>query len=410
MKKKSAITFIVSAVLIVLIAYVLAFGINLGDYRISSLGTAIKLGLDLKGGVSIEEEAVGKNVSKDDLDRAKELLELRVNSLGVAESNVQITSGNRILIEIPGIYNAEEALKTVGKTGKLRFVGPDSSEVLTGNDVQDAKVGVDPNSNQPVVQLKLNSEGAKKFAEATSKFIHQKISIYMDEDVVSAPTVQSVIPNGEAVITGSKDINEAKSLAGIIKSGALPVELAPAQVRTIGPSLGAEAIPTSLKASIIGIAIVMLFMLLYYRLPGFIADLALTVYIILTLLIFTLVLGQTLTLPGIAGFLLSIGMAVDANVLIFERIKEELKVGKSLKNAIDAGFHRALSSILDSNITTLIAGFALYFLGKGSVRGFALTLNIGILCSMFTAITVTRFLLKNVVNTGWFTGNKYYGA
>lgn len=410
MKKKSAITFIVSAVLIVLIAYVLAFGINLGDYRISSLGTAFKLGLDLKGGVSIEEEAVGKNVSKDDLERAKELLELRVNSLGVAESNVQITSGNRILIEIPGIYNAEEALKTVGKTGKLRFVGPDNSEVLTGNDVQDAKVGVDPNSNQPVVQLKLNSEGAKKFAEATSKFINQKISIYMDEDVVSAPTVQSVIPNGEAVITGSKDINEAKSLAGIIKSGALPVELAPAQVRTIGPSLGAEAIPTSLKASVIGIAIVMLFMLLYYRLPGFIADLALTVYIILTLLIFTLVLGQTLTLPGIAGFLLSIGMAVDANVLIFERIKEELKVGKSLKNAIDAGFHRALSSILDSNITTLIAGFALYFLGKGSVRGFALTLNIGILCSMFTAITVTRFLLKNMVNTGWFTGNKYYGA
>jgi preprotein translocase subunit SecD len=222
--------------------------------------------------------------------------------------------------------------------------------------------------------------------------------------------VQSAIPDGSAVITGSQDIEEAKRLAGIIKSGALPVELTPAQVRTIGPSLGAEAIPTSLTASVVGIALVMIFMLLYYRLPGLIANLALTVYIMLTMLIFTLVLKQTLTLPGIAGFLLSIGMAVDANVLIFERIKEELKLGKSLKNAIDAGFHRALSSILDSNITTLIAGFALYFLGKGSVRGFALTLNVGILCSMFTAITITRFLLKNIVNTGWFTNKKYYGV
>lgn len=410
MKKRSAITFIVSAVLIVLIAYVLTFGITLGDYRVSSLGTAFKLGLDLKGGVTIEEEAVDKNASNDDLERAKELIELRVNNLGVAESNVQLTGQNRILIEIPGIYNAQDALEAVGKTGKLRFVGPNKDEILTGNDVEDATVGVNQNSNQPVVQLKLNSDGAKKFAEATAKYVGQAITIYMDDEVVSAPTVNEAIPNGEAIITGSGSIDEAKRLAGIIKSGALPVELAPAQVRTIGPSLGAEAVPTSLKASIVGIALVMLFMLLYYRLPGFIADLALTVYIMLTLLIFILVLKQTLTLPGIAGFLLSIGMAVDANVLIFERVKEELKVGKSLKNAIDAGFHRALSSILDSNITTLIAGFALYFLGRGSVRGFALTLNIGILCSMFTAITVTRFLLKNMVNTGWFKHNKYYGA
>jgi preprotein translocase subunit SecD len=388
----------------------LSFGLTVGDYQVKSLGSAFKLGLDLKGGVSIEEEAQGKNVDKDTLERAKELLELRVNSLGVAESNVQITGQNRILIEIPGIYDAQAALETVGKTGKLRFVGPNNDEVLTGSDVEDATVGVDPSSNQPVVQLKLKSEGTTKFAEATQKYIGQKITIYMDKDVVSAPTVRSAIPDGSAVITGSKDIAEAKRLAGIIKSGALPVELAPAQVRTIGPSLGAEAIPTSLKASVIGIALVMLFMLLYYRLPGFIADLALTVYIMLTLLIFTLVLKQTLTLPGIAGFLLSIGMAVDANVLIFERIKEELRVGKSLKNAIDAGFHRALSSIVDSNITTLIAGFALYLLGQGSVKGFALTLNIGILCSMFTAITVTKFLLKNMVGTGWLSDKKYYGA
>lgn len=410
MKKRSAIKFIASAVLIVLIAYALSFGITLGNYRIKPLGSELKLGLDLKGGVTIEEEAVDKNVSKEDLERAKEMLELRVNNLGVAESNVQISGQNRILIEIPGIFDAKDALEAVGKTGKLTFVGPNKEEVITGNDVEDATVGVNPTTNQPVVQLKLNSDGARKFYEATTKFVNQTISIYMDEELVSAPTVNEPIPNGEAIITGSNDIEEAKRLAGIIKSGALPVELAPAQVRTIGASLGAEAVPTSLKASIIGIALVMLFMLFYYKVPGLIADLALTVYIILTMLIFTLVLKQTLTLPGIAGLLLSIGMAVDANVLIFERIKEELRLGKSLKNAIDAGFHRALTSIVDSNITTLVAGFALYFLGKGSVKGFALTLNIGVICSMFTAITVTRFLLKNFVSTGWIKNTKFYGA
>lgn len=410
MKKRSAIKFIASAVLIVLIAYALSFGITLGNYRIKPLGSELKLGLDLKGGVTIEEEAVDKNVSKEDLERAKEMLELRVNNLGVAESNVQISGQNRILIEIPGIFDAKDALEAVGKTGKLRFVGPNDEEVITGNDVENATVGVNPTTNAPVVQLKLNPEGARKFAEATTKFVNQTISIYMDEEVVSAPTVNEPIPNGEAIITGSGDIDEAKRLAGIIKSGALPVELAPAQVRTIGASLGAEAVPTSLKASIIGIALVMLFMLFYYKVPGLIADLALTVYIILTMLIFTLVLKQTLTLPGIAGLLLSIGMAVDANVLIFERVKEELRLGKSLKNAIDAGFHRALTSIVDSNITTLVAGFALYFLGKGSVKGFALTLNIGVICSMFTAITVTRFLLKNFVGTGWIKNSKFYGA
>lgn len=409
MKRKGAITFIASTVLIIFIAYVLSFGLTLGDYEVKSLGKEVKLGLDLMGGVSIEEEAVGK-VDKDALERTKELLELRVNSLGVAETNVQITGENRILIEIPSMYDAKTALETIGKTGKLRFVGPDKTEILTGDDVEDASVVVDQTTNEPVVQLTLKSAGAQKFAEATTKYVGQKISIYMDEEVVSDPTVDEPISGGKAIIKGMGSIEQAKSLAGIIKSGALPVQLKPAQVNTIGPALGANAIPTSLKAAILGIALVMLFMLFYYRVPGFIADLALTVYIILTMLIFTLVLKQTLTLPGIAGLLLSIGMAVDANVIIFERIKEELKNGKSIKNAIDVGFHRAWSSILDSNVTTLIAGFALYLLGKGSVKGFALTLNIGVICSMFTAITFTRFILKAIVNTGWFKNTKFYGA
>lgn len=409
MKKKSGIIFILSTALIVLVAYTMVAGLTLGGYHVKSMGEVLKLGLDLKGGVYIEEEITDKNVSKDTVERTKELLKLRVDGLGVSEANVTVTGSNRIRIEIPGIYDAQKALDQVGKTGKLRFVGPGNVEVITGSDVEEAKVMTDPNSNAPVVQLKLKSDGAKKFADATAKYIGQQITIYMDEEIVSAPTVQSAIPNGEAVITGSKTIDEAKRLAGIINSGALPVTLTPAAVKTIGPSLGQEAIPTSTTAAVIGISAVMLFMLFRYRVPGLIADLALTVYIILTMLVL-LVIKQTLTLPGIAGLVLTIGMAVDANVLIFERTKEELRVGKSLKTAIDLGFHRAWSSIIDSNLTTLIAGFILYILGSGSVKGFALTLNIGVLCSMFTAITFTRFLLTAFVNTGWIKNTKFYGA
>lgn len=410
MQTRSRIKFLVATLLIVVFAYIFSSGLIIGGYQVKSLGSITKLGLDLKGGVYIEEEIVDKNLSKETIDRTKELIELRVNALGVSESVVTVTAQNRIRIEIPGVYDAENALNQIGKTGKLTFKGPNNDVVITGEDVKDASVGVDPNTNQPVVQLKLNETGTKKFAEATQKYKGQTITIYMDEEVVSAPVVNDVITSGDAIITGSKDIEEAKRLAGIIKSGALPVKLQPATVKTIGPSLGADAIPTSKKAAIIGILLVMIFMALYYRIPGLIADLALAVYIMLTMLIFTTALKATLTLPGIAGLLLSVGMAVDANVLIFERIKEELRLGKSLKNALDAGFNRALPSILDSNITTILSGLVLIWLGSGQVKGFALTLVIGVICSMFTAITVTKFLLKNFVNSAWINNNKMYGA
>ena len=407
MRKKSALKFIISIVVILISAYVSVFGLNLGSYEILSLGESLKPGLDLKGGVYIEEEIVDKNVDSETLKRTKELLELRVNGLGVSEAVVAISGSNRIRIEIPGIYDAQKALEQVGKTGKLTFRSPEGNVILDGEDVSDASVGVDQQSNKPVVQLKMNKNGTKKFAEATKKYINKPISIYMDEDLVSSPTVNSEITNGEAIITGSGDIEEAKRLAGIIKSGTLPVKLEPATVKTIGPSLGAEAIPTSIKAAVIGVALIMLFMIAYYRIPGIIASIALCVYIMLTLLIFVNI-GATMSLPGIAGLLLSVGMAVDANVLIFERTKEELRLGKSLSTSIDAGFKRAFSSILDSNVTTLIAGFSLYFLGSGSVKGFALTLNIGVVCSMLTAIIVTRFLLTSFVNTGWIKNPRLY--
>lgn len=407
MRKKSALKFIISIVVILISAYISVFGLNLGNYKILSLGESLKPGLDLKGGVYIEEEIVDKNVDSETLKRTKELLELRVNGLGVSEAVVAISGNNRIRIEIPGIYDAQKALEQVGKTGKLTFRSPEGNIILDGEDVADASVGVDKQTNKPVVQLKMNENGTKKFAEATKKYIQKPISIYMDEDLVSSPTVNSEITNGEAIITGSGDIEEAKRLAGIIKSGTLPVKLEPATVKTIGPSLGAEAIPTSVKAALIGVGLIMLFMIAYYRIPGLIASVALCVYIMLTLLIFVNI-GATMTLPGIAGLLLSVGMAVDANVLIFERTKEELRLGKSLSTSIDAGFKRAFTSILDSNVTTLIAGFSLYFLGSGSVKGFALTLNIGVVCSMLTAIVVTRFLLTSFVNTGWIKNPRLY--
>lgn len=409
MKKKNRFRFIICTLLIIVLFYVLMVGVDNENwnYKVNSLPSLINLGLDLKGGVSIEMKIVDGPTDDDTLERTKELLELRVNSMGVSESSVTIDKAtNRFTIEIPGVYDTEEALKTLGQTGELTFKGPDDEVILTGDDVKEAKVGTD-SSSQPVVLLELTENGTSKFADATEEYYGKTISIYMDDELVSAPTVRAVITNGEAMITVGGDLDEAKRIANIIQSGALPVTLDAVEVNITGATLGQEAIPTSVKASIIGIAGVMLFMLLYYRAPGLVADFALAVYIILNFAVYVTI-GQVLSLPGIAGFLLSVGMAVDANVLIFERIKEELKIGKSISSAVDSGFHRALSSILDANITTIIAGLVLYYLGGVYVKGFALTLTIGVVCSMLTAVTMTRFLLKSLVGTGWIKNKKWY--
>jgi len=242
----------------------------------------------------------------------------------------------------------------------------------------------------------------KNLAKATQDFYGKVISIYMDSDLVSAPTVEAVISDGKAIINNIDTQEEAKSIASMIKSGALPVTLKTVSAKVVGPQLGLNAMPQSVKAGAVGIGIVLLFMLVMYRLLGITADIALIFYITIVLGTFATI-GVTLTLPGIAGFLLTIGMAVDANVLIFERIKEELRAGKSVKSSIDAGFHRAMSSILDSNITTIISGFVLYFFGTGSVKGFALTLIVGVILSMLTAIFVTRLLINLTYNMGWFS-------
>ncbi|KGM97040.1 preprotein translocase subunit SecD [Clostridium novyi A str. 4552] len=408
-KNKSIALFILVVIAIGILAYGGFFGIkNIFGYRVKPFSESINKGLDLQGGISVLEEVKGNNVSNETIERTIELLSMRVNPEGVKETSVQREGKNRIRIEIPGEFDSKKVLESIGKTGKLEFKGPDNKVILTGADVKDATAYYD-DMQKPTIGLELKPDGSKKFAEATQKFLGKRITIYMDGEVLTSPNVQSVITGGKATITGSATLEEAKHQASVIKSGALPVSLEAVEFKTVGATLGANALPLSIKAGAIGIGLILIFMLLYYKGPGVMADIALIFYVLIVLGTFVAV-KATLTLSGIAGFLLTVGMAVDANVLIFERIKEELKLGKSLKVAVDAGFNRALSSILDSNITTIIAGVVLYYLGSGAVKGFALTLMIGIVLSIFTALTVTRMLIKLGMNMGLLSKASHFGV
>jgi protein-export membrane protein SecD len=409
-KASSVILFITCVLLIGLFSYLGIFGTgDIGGYRVQNFGEVITRGLDLQGGVSILQEITDEKVDDDKVNQTINVLKLRVDSMGAGETSVIREGEKRIRIEIPGKFNSNEINETVTKTGKLEFVDPEGNVVITGSDVKEATVLYNQSTNQPFVSLTLNEGGRKKFAEATEKFVGQPISIKLDGQEKSAPVVQEAIPNGQASIDVRGDFKEATELATIIQSGSLPVTLKNVETKTVGPTLGETALPLSLKAGAVGVALVFLFMLLYYRMPGLLANLALTCYILIVLLCFK-IFGVVLTLPGIAGFLLTIGMAVDANVLIFERIREELKTGKSIRSSVDSGFHRALSSIVDSNITTIIAGVVLYYLGSGGVRGFALTLVIGILVSMFSAIVITKYLIKLGLNAGILNKVSYFGV
>jgi preprotein translocase subunit SecD len=409
MKKKSTVFFVLSVIVIAALAYIGAFGLNLGtDYRVKSLGESINKGLDLQGGVSVIEQVTEKNVTSDTMNRTVQLLNIRVNKMGVSETNVTLYGKNEIRVEVPGNYTKDQVLNTIGKTGKLTFTGPDNKVILTGDDVSSAAAGYDQN-NQPVINLSLTASGTKKFSDATAKFLGQKIAISMDGQQITNPSVNTVIANGQAQITGEQTIEDAKEKADIINAGALPVTLKPVQVEQISATLGADALPLSVKAGLIGIAIVLALMFIWFRRPGIMADIALVLYIVLVLLVFSS-LGVALSLASIAGFLLTVGMAVDANVLAFARIKEELKAGKSIKTATNSGFKNALSSIVDSNINTIIAGVVLYFVGTGSVQGFALTLVIGVLVSLFTALFVTKHLLTWSINMGIISKPEHFGV
>ena len=403
-KGRSTILFILTLIVIVVFAFAGARGVEIAGWEFKSFNKAITKGLDLQGGVSVLMEIQDEDVTKEDLEKTRQLIDLRVNKLGVAETSVTVEGDRRVRVEIPGEYDSKDLVDSLSKTGNLTFKDEDGNEVLSGSDVEEAGTMLDSTSNAPVVTLKLTDEGTKKFAEATENNLNKKIYIYMDDEEISAPTVDSVITGGNAIIKGSSSIDEAKNLAGLINAGALPVTVKAIQIENVGAQLGAEALPNAVKAGLIGIAIIFLFMILYYRIPGVIACIALTLYVCLTLLVFVEA-DVALTLPGIAAFLLTVGMAVDANVLIFERVREELKNGMSVKSAVEKGFSNALSSIVDSNITTIIAALVLYFMGTGSVKGFAVTLMIGIAVSMFTAIVVTNTLMKWAVNMGMLKSN-----
>ena len=403
-KVRSAILFILTLVVIVAFAYAGGRGVEVAGWEFKSFNKAITKGLDLQGGVSVFMEIQDENVTKDDLEKTRQLIDLRVNKLGVAETSVTVEGDRRIRVEIPGEYDSKDLVDSLSKTGNLTFKDADGNEVLNGTDVAEASVVINSSTNAPVVSLKLTDEGTIKFAEATEANLYKTISIYMDDEEISSPTVNAVITDGNAIIEGSGSLDEAKNLAGLINAGALPVTVKAIQIENVGAQLGAEALPNAVKAGLIGIAIIFVFMILYYRIPGIIASIALTLYVCLVLLVFVEA-DVALTLPGIAAFLLTVGMAVDANVLIFERVREELKNGMSVKAAVDKGFNKALSSIIDSNVTTIIAALVLYFIGTGSVKGFAVTLMIGIAVSMFTAVVVTKTLMKRAVDMGMLKSN-----
>lgn len=362
------------------------------------LRTPINLGLDLQGGVHVVLEAqdVNGEFDQESIRRAQAVIERRINALGVSEPIVQPEGNRRIIVELPGIHDQEQAIETIGKTALLEFKDPNGNTVLTGALLQSATIGQDQ-FGRPAVNLEFNQEGAELFAFLTARYVGQVVTITLDNEVIQRVTVREPIPGGKAQITGLATYDEAREITVLLQSGSLPVPLEIMEIRNIGPSLGQDSISRSIKAGIFGIIFVVLYMMFYYKLPGFVADISLGIYVILTLAIFNLI-NATLTLPGIAGLILSVGMAVDANVLIFEQIKEELNRGKRLRPAIEAGFNRAFVTILDSNITTLISAGVLFYFGSSIVRGFAVTLSIGILVSMFTAIVVTRSILNAIVD------------
>ena len=406
-KGKSSMVFTLVVLAIFLLAFMGFNGLEIAGYEFKSFDKAITKGLDLQGGVSVLMEIQDEDVTKEVRQRTKQLLELRVNKIGVAETVVTEEGDNRIRVDIPGAFDSNEIVESLAKTGNLEFRNEDGEVILTGKDVEKATTVLD--NSQPVVSLELNEEGKVKFAEATAANIGKTIEIYMDDEKVSSPVVQSEITDGKAVINGMSSFEEAKNLSGIISSGALPVTVKAVSVKNVGAQLGSTAFPNAVKAGAIGLILVYLFMMVYYRLPGVVASIALTLYITLVLLAFVEV-GAALTLPGIAAFLLTIGMAVDANILIFERIREELRRGISIKSAVKVGFENAMSSIVDSNSTTLISALILYFLGSGAVKGFAVTLMIGIVLSMFTALIVTRFLMNLAVDMKLLKNPKQFGV
>ena len=407
-------------VILILFFVVLAGSIYVALFGIGDRGKAeyISLGLDLKGGLSVTYEIQEEDYSDSDVQDTIYKLQKRIDT-HTTEHNVYSEGNGKITAEIPGVTDADAILEDLSIEGKLEFLDPENYQLwangeeytpaLTGDDIKGADAAIESTEtgDDNVVQLSFTTEGAQKFADVTSANVGNIVYIVYDGEVVSAPTVQTAITDGNAVINSISSYEEADELATTIRIGALPLTLKQVRSNIVGATLGSEAVSRTIKAGIIGIICVFIIMILVYRIPGVIASLALTMYTFLILLVMNL-FNVTLTLPGLAGIILSIGMAVDANVVIFTRIKEELATGASVKQSVKAGFHNALSAVIDGNVTTLIAALVLGIFGTGTIKGFAITLAIGIVLSVFTALVVSQSVLNAVVTLG-MSNPKFFG-
>ena len=406
-RKKGILQLLLTVLVIAGCAFIVLFGV--GKWH-RGKAENINLGLDLAGGLSVTYEAVDKDVTEKEMELTLEKLKQRVQTYSL-ESDVYLEGTNRINVDIPGMEDAKKVLSELGEPATVEFKDEAGNVLLDGSMISQAQgfagTNTTTNKTEYKVQLEFTKKGAEKFAEATAANVGKIIYIYYDGEIVSAPTVNEAITSGSAEINNMLNYEEANKLATYINIGALPVELKSIRTNIVGAKLGADALEKSLFAGAIGLVVVMIFMIVVYRVPGVAASIALSLYVLLMLITLNW-LNITLTLPGVAGIVLSIGMAVDANVIIFTRIKEELAKGKTVRSAMKLGFNKALSAIVDGNVTTLIAAAVLYFIGTGTVQGFAQTLAIGIILSMFTALVVTKTVMNILFNIG-LNQEKFYG-
>lgn len=361
----------------------------------------VKLGLDLRGGTSVVLQAQGK-IEADTMSKVRNIIERRVNSIGVAEPVIQLSGNDKLIVELAGIKDPQKAIELIGTTAKLEFRiknkdGSYGPVLLEGSALKSAGVSRDQ-VGMPSVSFELNSQGANTFAKITRENIGKQLAIMLDNKEQSAPTINSEINGGSGIITGRFSIEEANNLANLLKSGALPVEIKIVENRTVGATLGVDSIKQTGIAGLIALGVISVFMIAIYKIPGIVADIALLINGVLVLGLLSGI-GAALTLPGIAGFILTLGMAVDSNVITYERIKEELRLGESLHDAVERGYENAFPAIIDGNITTLLVAAVLFFLGTGPIKGFAVTLSLGVVATVITGVFVSKVILKLFIKT-----------
>ncbi|MDW7675151.1 MAG: protein translocase subunit SecD [Bacillota bacterium] len=393
----------------------------LGAYSLNPIISSLNLGLDLQGGLHVVMEAQDSPenpVTNEDMINLQAVMRNRVDHLGIAEPIIQRQGERRLIIELAGVHSPEEAARLLGKTAQLELKTFDGTRVIGGEDLKDAQARIDQRTQEPYVEFSLKPEGTRKFADTTTELVNlyepyderRYIGIFLDGEMIQNPHVNDAIVSGSGQISGGyQDLAEAENAAALLRSGALPVQVEILEQRTVGPTLGIDSLTKSQQAGLYGIMAIIIFMIIYYRIPGLVAIISLSIYGFLVMAMLG-ALNATLTLPGIAGFILSFGIIIDANIIIYERLKEDLRNKKTLRSAVDGAFSKALSTIMDANITTILAAAVLFYFGTGPIRGFAVTLSVGIIISMFTSIIITRLLLKLVVQTNIFKNPRFFGA